>query len=262
MTARDRTILIVLGAVLVVAGFWFFGLKPKRAEIAAADAQITVQQGRLQSAHTTLAAGRRAKADYPRAYAEVVKLGAAVPADDDLPSLLYQLDTAANGADVEFRSLSRGNGGADADASASSSSSTGTGATAASSLPPGATVGTAGLATLPFKLDFTGSFFDLERFLAGVQGWIRPAGGSLSVRGRLLNIEGVSLTPAGDDLSKITASVAATAYLSPEAKSSGSASSSAGPTGTTTTTPSTTTPPAAAAAAAKTNAAITEGGAR
>ena len=256
MTARDRIILTVLGAVLVVAGFWFFGLKPKRAEIAAAEAQITVQQERLQSAQTTLAAGRQAKADYPRAYAEVVKLGAAVPADDDLPSLLYQLDTAANGADVEFRALSRGSAGAGAStASSSTSSSTGTAATAASALPPGATVGTAGLATLPFKLDFSGSFFDLERFLAGVQGWVRPAGKSLAVRGRLLNIEGVSLTPAADDLSKIQASVAATAYLAPDSKSSGSASAS---TGTTTTTP----PTATAAAAAKTSSAITEGESR
>jgi Tfp pilus assembly protein PilO len=257
MTARDRTILVVLAGVLLVAGFWFFGLKPKRAEITAAEAQIATQQSRLQSAESTLAAGRQAKADYPRAYAEVAKLGAAVPVDDDLPSLLYQLDTAAHGADVDFRGLNRaassGGSGAPA-AAAGSSTATAAGSTGATSaLPPGATVGTAGLATLPFNLDFSGSFFDLERFLAGVQGWVRSDNGSLSVRGRLLTIDGVSLTPGTSGLAKIQAKVAATAYLSPDEQAAGAASGAA---------PSASGGTTAPTAASPTSSAITEGGSR
>ena len=253
MTARDRIILVVLAGVLLAGGFWFFGLKPKRAEITAAQAEIATQQGRLETAQSTLAAGRRAKADYPRAYAEVAKLGAAVPADDDLPSLLYQLDATAHGADVDFRALNRGaSSGASATSAPAGGSATATAGAAtgtAAALPPGATVGTAGLATLPFNLEFSGSFSDLERFLAGVHGWVRPADGSLSVRGRLLTIEGVSLTPGTNGLSNIQAKVAATAYLSPDEKASttGSGAGSA-PSGS-----------ASTAAPAQTSSAITTG---
>jgi hypothetical protein len=120
-------------------------------------------------------------------------------------------------------------------------------------LPPGATVGTAGLATLPFALDFSGSFFDLERFVAGVQGWVRSGNGSLSVRGRLLTIDGIALQPTGNGLSKIQAKVAATAYLSPDEKTAPAPASAPG---------STSTPPVAANAGTNTSTAITAGGTR
>ena len=35
-----------------------------------------------------------------------MKLGAAVPADDNVPSLIYQLQAAANASQVDFRDLS------------------------------------------------------------------------------------------------------------------------------------------------------------
>lgn len=251
MTARDRTILLVLAAVALMAGFWFLGLKPKRAEIQAADAQIATQRERLQSAQTTLIEGRKAKAGHAADYATVAKLGTAVPADDDLPSLVYQLDSVSHGAKVDFRGLTRGSQ-AGASSSATSSSTPATAQSAASALPPGATVGTAGLATLPFNFDFSGSFFDLQRFLADVQGWVRAGNGSLAIRGRLLTIDGVSLQPGSKGLSDITAKVAATAYLSPKTAAD-AAPASAG------TSSSGTTPSDSGATAAATSSAITEG---
>jgi hypothetical protein len=234
MTARDRTILMVVAALAAVAAFWFLALKPKRAEIGALDGQIATQTQRLQTAQTTVAAGLAAKSAYPRDYATVTELGKALPADDDLPSLLYQLDAASHGTHIEFDSIQRATGGSTSAAPASSGSTTsgsasGTGAaTSAAALPPGATVGAAGLATLPFTFTFTGSFFDLQRLLAGVHGFVRPTDSGVAVRGRLLTVNGVSLVPGAKGLAHIEAKIAATAYLAPSATQSAATPSTSG----------------------------------
>jgi Tfp pilus assembly protein PilO len=215
MTARDRTLLLIIAAVAALGGFWFLVLKPQRAEVQSLTGQISTQRQRLQTAQATVASGLAAKAEYAKDYATVAELGKAVPADDDLPSLLYQLDAASHGAHIDFKSINRAGGGSGATTSGSSSStgSSTSGSTAA--LPPGATVGTAGLATLPFTFGFTGSFFDLQRFIAGVQGFVRANDSGIAVRGRLLTIDGVSLVPGSKGLANLQAKIAATAYLAP-----------------------------------------------
>jgi Tfp pilus assembly protein PilO len=218
MTARDRRILMVIGGLAVLAGFWFLALRPKHAAAKEAAGEIVTQQERLQTAQQSVAAALQAKAGYSRDYATIAELGKALPKDDDLPSLLYQLNASSHNAHVEFDSLVRSQAASGA-AGASGASDSGNGsASASAALPPGATVGTAGLGTLPFTFKFTGSYFDLQRFLGDVQGFVRTAKDSVSVRGRLLTVDGVSLTPGADGLSKIEAKVVATAYLSPESK--------------------------------------------
>jgi Tfp pilus assembly protein PilO len=237
MTARDRTILMVVAALAAVAAFWFLALKPKRAEIGVLDGQIATQTQRLQTAQTTVAAGLAAKAAYPRDYATVTELGKALPADDDLPSLLYQLDAASHGTHIEFDSIQRATGGSSGTSAGSGSTTSGSSsatgaatgaATSAAALPPGATVGAAGLATLPFTFTFTGSFFDLQRFLAGVHGFVRSTDSGVAVRGRLLTVNGVSLVPGAKGLAHIEAKIAATAYLAPSATQSAAAPSTSG----------------------------------
>jgi len=249
MTTRDRNILLVLGGLAVLAAFWFLAIKPKRAEVQTLTGQIATQQSRLATAQATVSSGLAAKAAYPKDYATVAQLGKALPADDDLPSLLYQLDAESHGKHIDFESITRG--ASAAGSGSTSSDTTGAPATGASSLPPGATVGTAGLATLPFSFTFTGSFFDLQKFIQGVQDFVRPEGQGIAVRGRLLTIDGVSLVPGGKDLSHLQAKIAATAYLAP----------STTPAATTGTPPSTTTPDSGATAstAAPTTSAIAGG---
>jgi Tfp pilus assembly protein PilO len=244
MTARDRTLLAVIAAIAALAGFWFLAIKPKRAEISTLEGQVATQTARLQTAQTTLSAGLAAKSAYPRNYATVSELGKALPADDDIASLLYQLDATSHGEHIDFKSISRGSAAADSTSgsSSSSTSSTGAAATSAASLPPGATVGTAGLATLPFSFTFSGSFFDLQHFLAGVQGFVRSTDSGVAVRGRLLTINGVSLVPDAGDLSHIQAKIAATAYLAPSKETAQSGTAASGSSNGSD--PSTTTAPA------------------
>jgi Tfp pilus assembly protein PilO len=239
MSTRDRSILAVLAGVIALAAFWFVVLGPKRAEGEKLDSALAAGQQRLATAQGTVAAGTTAKAGYADDSATIARLGKAVPADDDLPSLLYQIQSSAKGADVDFGALERGaaNGGANGVAS-----TTGT-----AGLPPGAVVGTAGFATLPFSFTFTGSYFALEHLLDDLHGYVNARGDAVSVRGRLLTVDGFSLSAGDAGLSKISAKVSASAYLVPDTAASS---------GSTATTPGT---GATATPAAPTSSAITGG---
>ncbi len=232
MTTRDRLVVLALALVVALAGFWFGVLAPKRKEAERIDADIATQQARLDAAQTVAANAAKAREDYREDYSTIARLGKAVPSDDDLPSMLVQLQAAAQGAKNDFRSIKRGAASTDsasaapaattATAPASGAAATGTtSASAAAALPPGATVGTAGLATLPFSFTFRGEYTELEGFLRNVQGFVTSSkSGTINVRGRLLTVDGVSLVPQEGDLSRILATVSATAYLQPEGSSS------------------------------------------
>ena len=102
MTARDRTVIAVVG---LLAAFWFMGLSPKRAKIAKLDKEITTAQTSVQTAEQEKAQFAQAQVQFPALYASVARLGKAVPADDDVPSLLVQLNHAASQSGVDFRSI-------------------------------------------------------------------------------------------------------------------------------------------------------------
>jgi Tfp pilus assembly protein PilO len=69
----------------------------------------------------------------------------------------------------------------------------------AASLPIGATVGPAGLPTLPYSLSLRGSYFDVANFIGGVDDLVTPVSGGaqLSPDGRLLTIGGFTLQLQG-----------------------------------------------------------------
>jgi Tfp pilus assembly protein PilO len=253
VTARDRIIIVVVLVAAALAGVWFVGLAPKRKEVADLQAQIDSANQQLTAAQQKAAQGKAAKARYDADYAAVATLGKAVPKSDALPSLLYQLQSAAHDARIDFRSLklsaaggqgptastpaastaatangstggaSSSAGSSSAGGSSSSSSPSSTPATtatpaaatqaAAATLPPGASVGSAGFPTMPFSFVFNGTFFDMESFLRDVGRLVRVDGKHIDVRGRLLSIDGFALTAGPGGFPKVKANISATAYL-------------------------------------------------
>jgi Tfp pilus assembly protein PilO len=226
VTARDRTLLAVIAALAMFGAFWFVAVAPKRAEGQELARRIVAERERLDTAERSVTAGLQAKAGYPDSYATVAKLGKAVPADDELPSLLYQLETAAKGSRIDFQSMSRAGGAASTGAPQASSGAAGDKGAAGPAVPPGAVVGTAGMATVPFSFAFTGSFFDLSRFLGEVQRFVTAEGDTVNVRGRLMSVEGVSFVVGAG--SRIEAKIAATAYLQPGGESAPAPAGQAG----------------------------------
>jgi Tfp pilus assembly protein PilO len=231
MTVRDRLIIVVVLVAAALAAFWFVGLAPKRKEAGTLSSQIDVASKKLAQAQQSAAQARQAKAHYNDDYAEVATLGKAVPKSDALPSLLYQLQSAAHGARIDFKSLKVSGSGTPAasaatPAAATASTATGTNpgspskaspapATQAASatLPPGASVGSAGFPTMPFSFVFNGSFPDMQSFLRDVQRFVRVEAKRVDVRGRLLSIDGISLTAGPGGFPAVNANISATAYL-------------------------------------------------
>ena len=118
MTNRDRIVVGVLACVVAIAGFWFLALKPKRAEAEKAATRAEQAETRLQEANSALATAAGAKKSFDSDYATIARLGKAVPEDDDAASLVFQIETAARKAGIDFRSLAVGGGAAAADAHA------------------------------------------------------------------------------------------------------------------------------------------------
>ena len=109
MTGRDRIVLIAL----VVARRARRRLGARRLARAQEGGQLSAQ---VSSAQTQLVdrrkRGRAARAprrpSYPTAYASIVSLGKAVPASEEVPSLIYQLAQATEEKHVEFSSITAG----------------------------------------------------------------------------------------------------------------------------------------------------------
>ena len=105
MTARDRIVIMVVLALAAVGAGWMFVVSPKRSEASSLNTQISTEQSALTASQSQVNAGMTARRDFSGQYAELAKLGEAVPPDDDIPSLIYQVQSAAQASHVSFRGL-------------------------------------------------------------------------------------------------------------------------------------------------------------
>lgn len=211
MSSRDRTIIAVIAVLAVVVGGWLLLVQPKRNEAAKLGRQITAAQQQLSTAHAAAASALVDEQAYAANYAEVARLGEAVPADDDTASLIVQLQSAASRSRVDFLSLAlTGSGSA-----APTSTSTGAAATALDTLPPGATIGAAGFPAMPFTFTFQGNFFRLATFLGRIERFVVATNRRIAVSGRLMTLNAINFGPGAGGFPQIDASISATTYLLP-----------------------------------------------
>jgi len=248
MTTRDRTVLMVIAVLGVLAAGWLLGVAPEREKAAKLGSEVGAAQQQLSTAQSQLSEAQGAQAQYSTAYASIVSLGKAVPADEEVPSLVYELDQASNQKSVEFTSIAAGTGGSSGGASSSSTSAT---ATATAS---------AGFTQMPFTFIFRGTFFDLYHLLGTVDGFTLNTTAGVQVSGRLLTIQGIALerkqeggseapalakggslssasastagAPPGEE--RLTGTITATAYVLPPGQGLTGGATSAGPAGSST----------------------------
>lgn len=210
MTRRNTILLVAVAAVAAVGAYWMLVLTPKREEAAALNKQIAAKQAQLASAEAEVASYEQARTSYKANYSMVARLGKAVPADDDVRSLLVQINSAADRTGVDFRTINIGGAGAP---------TTGPDAAKAGAAtpPPGAAnVGSAGFATMPFTFAFKGNFFELGKFFKRLDSFVAVKSGGLDVTGRLLLLNSITLTPdAEKGFPALTADVKASSYLLP-----------------------------------------------
>ena len=239
MSAQNRTVLGVVAIVAVMAGFWFLLLAPKRADISAANDQIAQAESRRDAAQASAAQAEQSRASYATDYATVARLGKAVPADDDIASLVYQLESIARANKIDFRAVKLTGSAAAAPAEAPAgtppadggdankdaeetdpSATTAVAPPVVAQPPPGAVVGPAGLLTVPFTLTFDGDYMKLQRLLRAVNALAKNDKKKITVEGRLLTVDGFALAAsATGGFPKLKATVSATAYIVPESES-------------------------------------------
>jgi hypothetical protein len=108
LTDRDRKIMFALVPILVLVAYWFLVLAPKREQASTAASDLSTQQQRLDDARAQVKAAKGAKQTFDASYAQVVRLGKAIPSTVDMPSLLVQLDAAAAGTGIKFTKIKTG----------------------------------------------------------------------------------------------------------------------------------------------------------
>ena len=227
MSRRNTMLLAAVVAVAAVAAYWMLALTPKREQAAKLSTQIAKRQGDLKAAETQIAGYERAKAGYKANYTLVARLGKAVPADDDVRSLLVQLNSAAGKSKVDFRKIAVG--GASGAAAPVASTDT-KGAKKPVTAPPGSTpVGSAGFAQMPFTFSFKGSYFDLGKFFKRLDRFVAVKQQRLDVTGRLMVLNNISLAPDASGFPNIRASIGATTYMLPATEGLTAGASPQGP---------------------------------
>ena len=274
MTKRDRYILMAVAVLALVGAYWFLALAPKRDRLAKVDTDLSSAKQTLSQSEQEKVEFAKAQTQFPTLYASLGRLGKAVPDDENVPSLLVQLNDAASRAGVDFNSielkldLAEQLGSAATATAASSASGPSTGATGATG-PAGATggspsgtataststaapataaTGTSGgaatgtLQPLPFEYKFKGSFYNLEGLIHNVSRLVQKRNRSLAISGRLVVIEGFAM-----ERKEVT--IVAATYLLPADQGLFAGATPAGPAGATAATPQ---PASASASAAAT----------
>ena len=237
---KNKLVIVAAALVGLAAAYFFLVLGPKRDEVAKLDADIAAKQTELSSAQATLGTYRKAREGYAGNYSTVVRLGKAVPEQDDTRSLLVQLDDAASTSGIDFRTMAVGasSGGAPA------------ADPAAGPVVPGAVVGTAGFSVMPLTFSFRGNFFNMSKFFSRLERFVTVDNSKINVTGRLLRVESVTLKPDTLGFPNLRAEIGASTYLTPNAQGLTAGATAAGPAGGTTaaapapaggTTPATTT---------------------
>src|SRR3954454_24559943 len=145
MVTQNKTLIVIIAVVATaaaLAAFWYLALAPQREQAAKLQTDITAKQGEVAAAKAALVGYEQSRASYKSNYATLVRLGKAVPEDDEFRSLMIQLDDAARATGVDFSTIQVGGG-------SGATASTGVAVTGAQAPPPGAvSVGTAGFSAM------------------------------------------------------------------------------------------------------------------
>ena len=233
MTGRDRLVIMAVAALGVLVAVWFLGVSPKRQQASELAKQVSSEQAQLATAQSQVSSAQTAQAAYGTDYASIIRLGKAVPASAEVPSLVYQLAQASGRRNVEFTSITPGANGSSGSSSAAAGS-----ASSASSSAGAAGAASAGFSQMPFTFVFTGNFTDLYHLFQQLNHFtLHTASGGLEVSGRLLTIQAVQLQPdtssgkGGAHSEQLTGTITATAYVLPAGQGLTGGASPAGPAG-------------------------------
>lgn len=246
LSKNNQAVLAVVLTIVAAFAFWTASLSPKRQEAKTLSKEIAQAKSSLASHQAEITQGLEARAQFPAEYEQLVVLGKAVPAGDETPSLLVQLNGIAKRSGVDFGSFNLSSEGGGEEGAAAPPAASGTEPVpptevAASLLPLGASIGPAGLAVMPYDLTFEGNFFHLADFLKGLDSMVKTNNSKVAVTGRLITIDGFTLTAGSGGFPDLSADFQVTTYVTPPEQGVTAGATPSGPTTETATPASTTT---------------------
>lgn len=256
MKGSDRTILLILPLIALAVGFYLLVLSPKQQQAGELQDKIDSLNSEIQTAEAAVSTAEDARAAFAKNYADLVKLGTAVPEDDDQATLIHDLNAMGLDNDLSFQSfkVAESSDGAavpvapadtststdttatDSSSTTTTTSSTTTGATpteaSAATLPIGATVGAAGLPITPYTLTYYGGFFDMAGLFSDIDDRVEVSneGSNPVAHGRLMTIDGFAFTADPvKGFPSVAAEIAVTAYMVPAGQGTAAGATPAGP---------------------------------
>jgi Tfp pilus assembly protein PilO len=181
MKVRDRLVVAVIAAVVVVGAVWVILVSPERSKTSALDTQISTEQTALTQAQTGLDNARDAVSAYVGHVHQIDAVMRAVPTGAGEAQLIRTIVKLA-GTKVDFRTLGVSSGGATS----------------------------AGPVSLDLSFSFKANYGNLQSFLSALDALTTTDGSSLNANGRLFTIQSVSLAPTPPN--STTASIMASVY--------------------------------------------------
>ena len=216
-TPQSVWIAAVVAGLLFATVLGFFVLvRPERGKAADLQDQIAATQKQIDDARALVAKAKNAQ---KVKIADLFKLTTAMPDNPDEADVLLDLNSVAQAAGVEFKSIT---------VTASSTLST--------------------YQVIPLSVEFDGNFYSLSDFLFRLRNLVDVRRGALDARGRLFAIDQVALDEGTDHFPQIRAQIKINAFVyGVGTPSSNAPAQSSAPATGTGTTPTTTPPPVTAA---------------
>lgn len=188
MRVRDRLIIAVIAAVVVVGAMWVLLVSPERGQVSSLSSQITAERAALGTAELQAAAARSAANGYVGHLHQIDEVMRAVPQTPAEANVVATIDQLA-GQKVDFRTLSLGAGGATA----------------------------SGPTSLTTTFTFWTTYAGLQSFLTSLDNLTQTDGTALNASGRLFTVTNVALVPlgaaSGAPVNGTSATITAQAYL-------------------------------------------------
>lgn len=166
MSRTVRMALIGVALIAIIALAWFFLLSPIREDIASTATQIEDARGSLAAAQAKLAQAEITRQEGKKNQSRLIELAKMVPADQEIPSLLVQIQDLAVQSGIEFMSIT-----------------------------PGAPLEQVDYRVIPMSVEFTGTYFDLSDFIYRAEQMVAAPGRLLTIKN--MNLE-LSQTTAGE----------------------------------------------------------------
>lgn len=102
MSARTRLVLSILGVLVILVAFFFLFVRPRQQELGQVREDIEAEEARTLQLQAELTRLQDLQANAPQLEAELAKIRAFIPKDDEVPNFIFLVQDAANAAGVDF----------------------------------------------------------------------------------------------------------------------------------------------------------------